>query len=256
VLAGAGVAYAALNTYQAGLSFTAKGGTPTKPVATGYTETLGAKNTTSGDRAGVLTDIKTTIYGLKADTKDFPTCSSTTILTGPKFNGNCPKASLIATGVVNAQIGGCPSTSPGCADPLAGNGAPCNPDLAVYNGGGGEEWFFFTTHSATQCAGLKTGATAPYPGKISYKGKNMVIDVPLPPDVSTQVANTPGVYGSLTKETLKVLTSKAKVHGKTVWSLESIGCMHGKRPWSVSFTAVAKAGAPKQTVTNSGSAKC
>jgi hypothetical protein len=269
VLVGAGAAYASLNTYTAAITGVAKGGTPSKPVPTGYTETLTAANTTGGDRAGVLINIKTTIYGLKADFKDFPTCSTTKILTGPKFNGNCPTKSFIATGSVNSMIGGCPPVNgvPAvCADPLQGSGFACNPGLSVYNGGGGTEWFFFFANAAHSCGPLKTGATAPYPGKVSYSGKNMVINVPLPPDVSTEVANTPGLYGSLIKQVLKITSQSTKVHGKTVHSLVSIGCLHGKRPWSVAFTAVqptAHAGnpitytnGPPETKTVSGFAKC
>ena len=59
----------------------------------------------------------------------------------------------------------------------------------MFNAGQGKLWFFFTTHSALQCAGLTTGATAPYPGTVTQQGKYEVTDVPLPPDVSTKVAN-------------------------------------------------------------------
>jgi hypothetical protein len=251
VLAGAGVAYAAtpLNNYTAKLSFTSsKAGTVKKPAPTGYTETLTAMNTQSGLVAAPLIDIKTTIYGLKADLKDFPTCSATKIETPPKYNGNCPAGSEVTTGVVNAEIGG-PSLSSSTA-------IPCNPDLAVYNGGGNTEWFFFTAPSPTLCGGLTTGQTAPYPGHITYKGKNMVIDVPLPPDVSTMVANHAGLYGSLTKEVLKVTTEHKKLHGKTVYSLASIGCSHGQRPWSVAYTAVPGAGATPVTQTVNGHSPC
>jgi hypothetical protein len=270
VLVGAGAAYASLNTYTASITGLKKGGTAAKPVPTGYTENLAAMNTTSGDRAGVLIDIKTEIFGLKADTKDFPSCSATEINTGPKFNGNCSPKALVATGTVNAEIGGCPAmggVATACADPLAGGGVPCNPDLVVENGGGGTQWYFFTAPSPTACGGLKTGATAPYPGKVSYKGKNMIIDVPLPPDVSTEVATVPGLYGSLTKEMVKLVSQTTKVHGKTVHSLVSIACpANHKRAWSVSFTAVqpiAHAGppityttAPPETITRSGSSPC
>jgi hypothetical protein len=250
VLAGAGAAYAALNTY-AGSSVsigTSKAGTPAKPVPTGYTETLTAANLAAGKVAAPLVNIKTVIYGLKADFKDFPTCSKAKITLGPKFNGNCPKGSEVSSGKVMAKLGG-PTLD-------ASKAIPCTPDLVVYNGGGGTEWFFFTTSASAPCAGLHTGQTPPYPGKVSYSGKNMVINVPLPADVSTMVAGQPNFYGSLIKETLKTTTEKAKVHGKTVYSLESIGCKGNKRPWSVTFSAVPAAGQPAQNSTVSGFSKC
>ena len=193
VLAVAGVAYAAtLNNYTAKIGFSSsKPGTAAKPVPLNYTESLTAANTAGSSKvAAPLVDIKTTIYGMKANLKAFPTCSSKQIETPPKYNGNCPKGSEVATGTVNAKIGG---------PTLAAPGTTCNPDLAIYNGGGGTEWYFFTTPNATACAGLTTGATAPYPGKVSESGKNMVINVPLPPDVSTKVANHANLYGSLIK---------------------------------------------------------
>jgi hypothetical protein len=243
------VAYGAtLNNYTAKISFTSsKPGSASKPVSIGYTETLGASNATAGKVAAPLVDIKTTIYGLRSNLSKFKTCSFSVIDTGPKFNAACPKGSQVASGHVTAALGGPALTAPG---------TPCAPDLAVYNAGGGKEWFFFTTSSATQCGGLTTGATQPYPGHVKQVGKNLVIDVPLPPFVSTMVANTANLYGSLQKETLTVKPMTTKVKGKTVGATEAVACKGGKRPWSVAYTAVPAAGQPGVTVTKSGSAKC
>ncbi len=103
----------------------------------------------------------------------------------------------------------------------------------MFNAGKGKGWFFFTTHSAIQCAGLTTGQTAPYPGFVSQQGKYMVTDVPLPPDVSTKVANQPNFYGSLIKESLNWAKVTTKVNGKTVGNQASVACLRGKRPWSI-----------------------
>jgi hypothetical protein len=250
-LVGATVAYGAttLNHYSANINFsTSKAGSASKPVAIGYTETLSASNATTGLVAAPLVDIKTTISNARSNLKDFKTCSWRTISSAPRFNAACPKGSEIATGVLNAEIGG-PTLAPASA-------IACNPDLAVYNAGGGKEWYFFTTKSAIQCGGLTTGSTAPYPAKVTQQGKNLVIDVPLPSFVSTAVAGHTGLYGSLTKETLKVSPMTTQVNGKTVGATEAIGCTAGKRNWSVAFTAVPGAGQPGQTVKTSGAAKC
>jgi hypothetical protein len=249
VVTAASVAYAAtLNNYTANITFTStKAGTSKKPVPIGYTETLGAANATAGKVAAPLVDIKTTIYGMTTNLKPFKTCSFNTINTGPKFNAACPKGSEVATGHVTAAIGGPALTAPG---------TPCAPDLAVYNAGGNKEWFFFTAASATQCGGLKTGQTQPYPGTVKQSGKNLVIDVPLPSFVSTMVAHQPNLYGSLQKETLVVKPLSTKVKGKTVWSQSSVACQGTKRPWSVQYTAVPAAGSPGVSATVSGSAKC
>ena len=104
-------------------------------------------------------------------------------MTVKKSDSFCPKGALVATGPVNSYLGG--------NQPHRAGGTPCNPFLHVWNGGHGTLWFFFTTGGKYQCAGLKTGATAAYPGHISEHGKNMVTNVPLPPDVSTSVAHIP-----------------------------------------------------------------
>jgi hypothetical protein len=251
LLALGGVAYAAtaLNKYSAALKFSSsKPGSSAKPAALGYTETLMASNLTSSKVAAPLVNIKTTIYGMKANLKDFKTCSEKTIETGPKYNLNCPSGSEVASGFVNAELGG-PSLSKSAA-------VACNPDLVVYNGGGGKEFYFFTAPSPTACHGLTTGSTLPYVGTVAQSGKNLVMNVPLPPDVSTKVANLKDEYGSLIKESINVKALSTKVHGKTVYSQESVACKGGKRPFSVAFTAVQSASSPKVTQTTTGSAKC
>jgi hypothetical protein len=249
VLVGASVAYAAtLNNYTAKLTFTStKAGTKAKPVPIGYTETLTAANATPGKVAAPLVDIKTTMYGVVSNLKDFPTCSYTKIYTPPKYNLNCPKGSEVATGKVNSELGG-PTL-------LAADAGPCNPDLVVYNAGGGKEWYFFTA-VGTQCGSLHTGSTKPYPGTVKQSGKNLVINVPLPSFVSTAVAGQEDLYGSLTKEVVTTKPLSIKVHGKKVYSQVSVACKGKTRPYSVSFTAVPAAGSPGVMGSKSGSAKC
>ncbi len=244
VLAGAAVAYAAtLNNYTASVSVSPSGvGTPAKAV--GFTEKLTAANATSGKVAAVLVDIKTTIYGLVTNANKFPTCTSAKILTAPKFDGNCPKGAEIATGSVHAFIGG---------PTLSQSGATaCDPGLDVWNAGGGKAWYFFTAKSAQQCGGLTTGQTAPYPGTMKVVGKNLVLNVPLPPDVSTKVANHTGLYGSLVSESISL--KKTSYKGKPL--IASVACKGSKRPYSVAFTAVPGAGSAGVTQTVTASGKC
>jgi hypothetical protein len=255
VLVGASAAYASFfNSYTAGFTFTpAKAGTAKKPVPIKFVENLGA-NAPAGDRAAALTDIKATIYGLVSDGKDFPKCSDAIISTAPKFDANCPKGSLVATGLVHSLIGS-------ATNPSQSVGFHCNPNLHVYNAGQGKLIFFFTATSPTQCGGLKTGATAPYNATVRRVGKNLVTNVPLPTDVSTAVAGNPGYYGSLIAQSLTWLKVTKHVHGKTVAATASIGCKNGRRPWKVQYTAhnyETTAGVPGSAFveTVSGSSKC
>jgi len=158
----------------------------------------------------------------------------------------CPKKALVATGPVSAKLGSPALTEAGTA--------PCNPFLQVWNGGKGKLWFFFTTNATHQCAGLRTGQTAAYPATVKQVGKNLVTNVPLPPDVSTSVANHANFYGSLLVEKLTFSKTTIKKGGKTYGFQSSFACKHGKRPYSVSFTAVS--GSQKETKTVSDSATC
>jgi hypothetical protein len=248
LLVGAGAAYAAGSNVYTGtsMSFSKGVGTPGKPVGISFKQTLKAKSSDPTFSAGVLLNIKTRIYGLRADGKDFPTCSPNKMV-ALKSDSFCPKKSKAATGLVNAFLG----------DPSLtfSTRIPCNPDLDVFNGGQGKLWFFFTTHSATQCVGLRTGATAPYLGRISYQGKYEVTNIPLPSDIGLRVANHANFYSSLIHEQLTFFKSSTRVHGKTVFNNQSIGCLHGKRPWSITFTSTTN-GHDRQVSTVSGSAKC
>jgi hypothetical protein len=247
----AAAAYAAGdNIYTPGSNFTfSKGaGTKSKPVGVTFIESLAARNKDSTKAAAVLVNIKTKIYGLVSNAKHFPTCSNVK-MEQLKSDSFCPKKSKFATGGVNSLLG----------DPTLSNSSrvPCNPGLDVFNAGKGKLWFFFTTDASHVCAGgaLHTGDTAPYPGFVTQQGKYEVLNVPLPPSVSTRVANQPNFYASLIKQQLKWFKVSTKVKGATIYNNASVGCLKGKRPWSIQFTATTN-GSDRQVSTVSGSSPC
>jgi hypothetical protein len=117
----------------------------------------------------------------------------------------------------------------------------------VFNGGPTTQVFYFWTQSGSDCPGFTTGASAPFDGQISYSGSNAVVNLPLPSNVSTQVLNQPGLYGSLTNETDSY---SAIVDGKVY--MANVGCQSGQRPWSITLTAQQYDGtSDTQTVTGS-----
>jgi hypothetical protein len=247
----AGVAYAAINTYTATLSFSGKkAGTPAKPVPVGYTQKIVAKGT-NGNRTAVLTDIVTKIYGLKADGKDFPKCTAKAI--GAAGNDtSCPKGAMVATGAITAVLGG--------TTDFTAAGLPCNPLLHVWNSGQGKLTFFFVDQAPNhEClnGALTTGQVGPYPATYKTQGKYLVVDVPVPHYVSFPA---PGEAGSLETENLSWLKLTKKVHGKTVAATASVGCLKGKRPYTTTFTAnvptTAGAPGPNEVDTVKGSAPC
>ena len=247
VLIGAAVAMAAINTYTANIGFTPnKAGTAKKPATVSFTTDYSAVGT-NGNRTAPLTDIKTTVYGLKANYKGLPTCSLTTIKNA-KSDSSCPAKAMVASGFITAVIGPTNDQSTSASGTL-----PCDPLLHVWNGGNGQLVFFFVEQAPNHmCANgaLTTGAVPPYPGTISYSGKNMVQDTPVPPYVSFPLA---GVEGSL--ETLHLVwkAETVKVKGKMVSDITSIGCSGSSRPYSVAFTAN-EPGQPNETDTVPGSA--
>jgi hypothetical protein len=245
----AATAYAALNQYTSTATFTTKAaGTAKKPVAIGFTQhfTAGGLN---GNRTAVITDVKTKVYGLKSDGKDFPTCSSATIVAATTDSG-CPKKAMVATGSITAILGSKTDFS------AASGGGTCDPLLHVWNAGQGKIVFFFVdVPPAHGCLGtaLKTGSVGPYPGTVKTQGKYLVIDSPVPSYVGFPA---PGLAGSLTSEVLKYVKSTIKVHGKTVAAISSVGCLKGKRPYSVTFTAQLPTTGTKESNTLSGLLPC
>jgi hypothetical protein len=247
-LVGAAAAYAVthFNSYKGSKVVLAPkvAGSSAHPMQIGETEVLKAAGPT-GDRAAPLVDIKTTIYGAKLNGGKIPKCTDKMIEAAGAakgFDAACPKGSMIGQGPVHALLGS-------GADPsvATGGAVTCNTVLHVYNGGPRTQVYFFTTKSASDCGGLKTGDTAPYDGHISYKGKNLVVNVPLPADISTKVAGQTGLYGSLISETLIFKKSKY---------MTSIACAnHGKRPWEIQFTARDYNGGT-ETQTMKGTDKC
>ncbi len=242
----AGAAYAAINTYTAKLAFTSKKpGTAAKPVPIGYTQDIKASGT-SGNRTAVLQDIKTTIYGLKADGKDFPTCSLNQIANA-KNDTVCPKGAKVASGYITASVGS--------ATNFTVAGSACDPLLDVWNSGQGKLTFFFVDTPTHQCLGgaLSTGSTGPYPATYKTVGKNLVVDVPVPTYVGFPL---PGVAGSLETEHLVWKPTTTKVKGKTVASIASVACKGNKRPYSMSFKANLPTTNTTETKTVSANAPC
>jgi hypothetical protein len=246
-----GVAYAAINTYTATLSFSGKkAGTAAKPVPIGYNQNYVAKGT-NGNRTAVLTDVLTKIYGVKADGKDFPTCSVAKIAA----DGNdtkCPKGAMVATGAITAAVG--------ITSDFTAAAFTCDPLLHVWNGGQGKLTFFFVEVAPNhEClnGNITTGKVGPYPGTYKTQGKYLVVDVPVTHYVSFPA---PGLAGSLETEHLTWLKLTKTVHGKTVAAIASVGCLKGKRPYTTTFTAnvptAAGAPGPSEVDTVKASAPC
>jgi hypothetical protein len=248
VLVAAASAYAAINTYSASLGFTSKKpGSVSKPSPVGYTQTIKATGT-SGNRTAVLLDIKTKIYGLTADGKDFPTCSLTKI-ESPPYDAGCPKGAEVATGSITAVLGSPTNFT------LASGGTACDPTLDVWNSGQGKLTFFFVDTPTHLCldGALKTGSTGPYPATYKKSGKYLVVDVPVPKYIDFPVS---GLVGSLETEVLHWFKVTKTVHGKTVASIASVGCQGNKRPYSTTFTATLPTTGATETKTVSASAPC
>ena len=241
--AAAFAATAPVNTYKATYKIKpGKAGSAKKPVKSSFTQKIQVTPGTPGDRAGVLLNIKTTIYGLKVDGKHFPTCPASKITSS---DTSCPKGALVASGSIKALLG--PPTNP-AASAAVGS---CDPLLHVWNGGQGKLVFFFVDGASPHdClnGGITTGSVPPYPATYKQSGKNLVVNVPIPKSVDYPS----GLVGSLQSETLNWKGQSSKGHT----SIASVACKKGKRPYSTAFTAAPITGGAKQTVTVKGSAAC
>ncbi|MDE3131612.1 MAG: hypothetical protein KGL16_10710 [Acidobacteriota bacterium] len=241
------------NTYTGSFSVAGAAGTVKRPAPVAMTQTMGMGSTTAGNVGAPLTVIRTTTYGVRApNAKHFPTCTAAKINTNGnsgKWNGVCPKASLVGSGTTNAVL--VPSS-------LKGPGTPCSLDLWVYNGGPGKLTFFFTVPtSGPGCAGLATGAAAAWTGTIFQAGKYLVTNVPEPADVSYNAGNT-GLFGSLQNEVLRYHRVSVKKAGKVYPYLVSTGCTKRSRPYTLTYTATeSNTGSPTVgSGTVKGTAKC
>jgi hypothetical protein len=254
VLIAAASAFAAtggINSYTASLKFSPnKAGSGKAPSAIGFTQQYVA-NGTNGNRTAPLTNIKTVIYGLVSDGKDFPTCSASKIAAA----GNdtvCPKGALVASGSVTAILG--PAADPASNAP---NQAPCDPLLDAWNGGPGKIVYFFVDQAPNHlCAAgaITTGTVGPFIGTVKTVGKNLVMNTPVPSYVSFPIT---GVEASLTSETLNWKNlSKKLSNGTTAHYGTSVACKSGKRPYSVTFTAESGPGGASSSDTVTGTQKC
>jgi hypothetical protein len=238
VLVPAATSYASINTYSATITPTARqSGTAKKPAPMGYAENLQVHGV-NGNRAGVQLDIKTRIYGLVENGKDFPTCTLNQIASA-HADSICPRGAKVATGSITAKLGS--------ANDFTAAGAACNPQLDVWNSGQGKLTFFFAETAAHQWLGgaLKTGATGPYPATYKQVGKYLEVDVPVPNYISYPI---PGLVGSLEGEHLNFLKVTRQVHGKTVAATSSIGCQGKTRPYSATFTSTLPSNGPAKEI--------
>ena len=153
-----------INNYTGSYAVSHGAGAANKPVAVSMVERLGMGSVTAGNVGAPLTDIISTIYGLKSNGQYFPKCTPKMIDIPPKWNAACPKGSLVASGTVKSVL--VPSTL------ARANATPCNLKLWVYNAGPGQLAYFFTVPGPSSCAGLATGAAAAYSGTVKQAGKN------------------------------------------------------------------------------------
>ena len=145
----------------------------------GFTQKYIANGTT-GNRTAPLTNIKTTIYGMVSDGKDFPTCSLAKIQAAGSDTG-CPKGALVASGSITAapRTGERPECV--CARPL-----PCDPLLDVWNAGQGKVVYFFVDQGSHTLRRRRRPdrRRRPFPGTVKTVGKNLVMNTPIPSYVS------------------------------------------------------------------------
>ena len=244
MLVAASTAFAAVNNYNATYKFSGKKGTASKPAALSFDQLIKVTPGTAGNRTGILHTIKTTIQGVKVDTKGFPTCTASKINAASNDN-KCSKKALVATGAIKATLGS--------ATDFTQAGAACDPLLHVWNGGKGKLIFFFVDQGSHQCLGgqLHTGQVGPWTAKYKQAGKNLDVTIPIPNTVDYPLGTSGGEVGSLSYE--RLAWKSQSMNGKS--DIVSTGCKSSKRSYSFTFNA-SLPGQSAETKTTKGKAAC
>ena len=144
VLVAAGAAYAAaVNSYQATLSFSSKkAGTPAKPAPVGYVQKIKATGPQRQPHGGPdrHPDQDLRPEGRREGLPDVQRLQDR----GAGDDTTCPKGALVATGSITASVG--------AAKDFTAAGTACDPLLHVWNSGQGKLTFFFVDRPRTTCA--------------------------------------------------------------------------------------------------------
>jgi hypothetical protein len=232
-LGAAGAAYAAtgltnqyiITTFKVGPK---KSGTKAHPVSIGTTVTYTVGTKPAGSRPAVIKSETITLQGVRANTNDFPTCSSSRLLEAGQGPSTCPKGSLVGTGFFKAMIG--PSSNRGAT-------TPCRVDLSVYNSGNKRETYYLYAKAgqAGECPAPPGTLPAVMTAKLSEtKSGNLVQTFTLPNNVRHPLT---GFDSAPTFATLTTKNLTRKVKGKTVGALESISCpANHSRQLAIKFT--------------------
>ncbi len=107
MLVAAGSAFAAIDTYSGGYSFSGKAGSKSRPAPLNFTQHFSLTAANPGSLTGILNKVTTSISGVKVDATGFPTCSASHVNSWNKasYASVCPKGSLVASGTIKAQLG-------------------------------------------------------------------------------------------------------------------------------------------------------
>jgi hypothetical protein len=242
MLIAAGSAFAAIDTYSGGYSFSGKAGSKSRPAPLNFTQHFTLKAANAGSLTGILNKVTTSISGVRVEATGFPTCSASHVNSWNKasYASVCPKGSLIASGSIKAQLGTASQFTP--------QGLNCDPNLDVWNAGGGKLTFFFETTASAQCLGgqITTGQTPAFTATYKQSGSNLLVTIPVP----NAVTHIGPYLASLSSEYLKWHSTTFKGHR----DITSIGCK-GKRHFSYTFSATAP-NQPAETKTIKGEAAC
>lgn len=185
-----------------------RSGTAAHPVS--ISSQLGWTVTTSppGQRPPVVQGYRFYITGVRANTNDFPACSSSTLnSTGPT---TCRKGSLIGSG--NLQVAFGPSATTTTA-------ATCQADFDVFDGGGHTLLFYVFKGTEANACPLPPPGTFVVVVRLSkaHRGRDLVVDYSAPAALRHP---GPGLDAAIVKATLSIrgkqTTVKKRVGSKTV----------------------------------------
>jgi hypothetical protein len=237
------VAYAQTqqNTYSVtGSTSPTRTGSSDRPVPVGikFGYTVGEA---SGNRPSPVRRYSIRFTGLRANTNQFPRCSSSRLENqGPD---SCPRGSAVGSGFI--------TNATGARSNPADKSIACNASLTVYNSGNNRAAIYVqgspqSTDPRTRCA---IELAAPIPARYVRRGSAMALEFDVP---QTLLHPLPTLDNAVTSVTSTIRRVTRRRRGRTIGYYESTGgCRNGRRAISVVFTP--ESGAPS---TASTTARC
>jgi hypothetical protein len=205
-----------------------KSGTKAHPKPAGLTIGYTVTTNPPGERPNVVQSLLISIAGVRAQTNDFPTCSTSRLNNSAQGPKTCPKGSLVGTGYLISEIG--------LASSQSGQQLTCRVEVRIYNGGGNSLSYYVYEIPNRQGECPSTQGALAFSTHLKEVGTTLVQTLNVPAEFR-HPENNSGLDASVIKSSVSLPVKTRKIKGKTVGFGETIGCpANHRRHISIKFT--------------------